>query len=118
MIAIAVLVFFAVVVVPELCYAFASFDRHYFGYFHEPEPYYAKTTANQKYYSEHNIPFVTAADIRMNYERAAWNRSKGLPLHFELDHKQHYTFTYGVKKIYNMLPSVPSVGIKSGHRRL
>ena len=67
-ITIAVLAFVAVYVVPEMCYALACFDRHYFGWLHEPEPYYAKTTANQKFYSEHNIPFVTSADIKLNYE--------------------------------------------------
>lgn len=42
---------FCVYVLPELCYAFACMDRHLAGIFHEPEPYYARTTANQKYYS-------------------------------------------------------------------
>ena len=45
-ISIMVLTFIAVVVLPEACYAFSTLDRHFFGYFHEREPIYAKTTAN------------------------------------------------------------------------
>ena len=78
---------FCVFVLPELCYAFACMDRHYFGYFHEPEPYYAKTTANQKYYSENNIPFKTSDDIRRDYEGVKHNKSLGLPAFYEIEHK-------------------------------
>lgn len=41
-----VLAFISVVVLPEVCYAFSAIDRHFFGYLHEREPIYAKTTAN------------------------------------------------------------------------
>ena len=82
-----VLVFFLVYVLPQLCYAATAFDRHYFGYFHELEPVYAKTTANQKYYAEHNIPYVTSADIKKEYRMVRLNRTKGLPAHYEVNHK-------------------------------
>jgi len=91
-----ILSFIAVFILPTCCYALASADRHYFGYFHEREPIYAKTTANQKYYAENNIPYVTSADIKKEQERIRFNRSLGRPLHYELNHKQHYTFTNGV----------------------
>lgn len=41
-----VLSFICVFVLPTFCYAFATLDRHFVGYFHEREPIYAKTTAN------------------------------------------------------------------------
>lgn len=86
-ISIMLLSFITVIVIPEICYAINVVDRHYFGYYFEREPIYAKTTANQKYYSEHNIPYVTSADIKKDYERIRFNRSKGLPVHYELNHK-------------------------------
>lgn len=107
-----ILAFFLVQILPSLCYAAAAFDRHHFGFFHEREPVFAKTTANQKYYAEHGIPYVTAADINNDYRMVAKNKSKGLPAHYELNHKQHYTFTNGVKKIYRSLPSLPLQGLR------
>lgn len=111
-ISLVVLSYFIVYILPQLCYAAAAFDRHYFGYFHDREPIYAKTTANQKYYAEHNIPYVTSADINKEYELIRRNRSKGLPAHYEINHKQHYTFTNGVKKIYRNLPTLPIQGLR------
>jgi len=108
---------FCVFVVPEICYAFSAIDRHYFGFFDEKEPIYAKTTANQRYYAEKGIPFVTADDIKRDYELVNFNRSLGLPVHYELKHKQHYTFTNGVKRIYNKLPSI-NVPVPGLSRRL
>ena len=78
---------FIVYVLPQLCYTFAAFDRHHFGYFHELEPIFAKTTANQKYYAENNIPYVTSDDINKEYEKIRLNRTLGLPTHYELNHK-------------------------------
>lgn len=91
-IALVALCFFVVQILPQLCYQAAAFDRHFFGYFHDLEPIYAKTTASQKYHAENNIPYVTAADIQKEYEMIRFNRSKGLPTHYEINHKQHYTF--------------------------
>ena len=87
MISILVFTFFVTLVLPELCYSFAAMDRHYFGYFHEPEPYHAKTTANEKYYAENNIPYVTSRDIHKHYEIVRHNRSKGLPTDYEINHR-------------------------------
>ena len=114
MIALVILSLFIVYVIPQICYTFAAFDRHHFGYFHDLEPIYAVTTANQKYYSENNIPYVTSADIKKEYEKIAFNRSLGLATHYEINHKQHYTFSNGVKKIYNKMPTMT---IPAGLRR-
>ena len=83
---------FLVCVLPTLCYAVAVFDRHYFGIFHEPEPVFAKTTANKKYYSSRNITFNTPDDINRDHDMVRYNKSIGLPAKYEILHKQHYTF--------------------------
>ena len=84
----AILTMFALVfIVPTLCYTVAMFDRHYFGIFHEPEPVLAKTTANKKYYTKMNIPFKTSDDINRDHEMVRYNKSIGLPAHYELEHK-------------------------------
>ena len=46
LIALVTMMIFAVYIVPFACYSFSVVDRHLVGYFHEPEPVYAKTTAN------------------------------------------------------------------------
>jgi len=91
--------FALVFIVPTLCYTVAMFDRQYFGIFHESEPVLAKTTANKKYYSANNIPFKTSDDVNRDHEMVRYNRSLGLPAHYELEHKQFYTFSNGIKKI-------------------
>ena len=91
---------FAVFILPTICYTAAMMDRHYLGWFHEPEPVLAKTTANKKYYISKNITFKTSADIKREHDEVRYNKSIGLPAFYEIEHKQHYTFTNGVKKIY------------------
>lgn len=104
--------FFVVQILPQLCYQAAAFDRHFLGYFHQLEPIYAKTTANQKYYAENNIPYVTSADIQKEYEMIRYNRSKGLQTHYEINHKQHFTFQNGVNKIYQKMPEIAVFGLR------
>lgn len=62
-----------------------------------------KQLPKKKYYISKNITFVTSDDINREYEMVRYNKSLGLPARYEVEHKQHYTFTNGVKKIYNGL---------------
>jgi hypothetical protein len=50
---------FVVFVLPYLLYAWSVIDKHYFGWFHEPKPFFAKTTDEKMYYSAHGLPFMT-----------------------------------------------------------
>lgn len=98
-----VIAILAVWVIPHLTYVFFAFDRHYFGWFDKLEPRPAFTTVRQRYYAEHGIPYVTSQNVTDEYRSVAMNRSLGLPAHFEINHKQHYTFTNGVKKVGDKL---------------
>mmetsp|Transcript_33602 Transcript_33602/g.51745 ORF Transcript_33602/g.51745 Transcript_33602/m.51745 type:complete len:156 (-) Transcript_33602:2293-2760(-) len=55
----AIFIMFCTHVAPYLAYTFHAVDRHYFGFFNEREPLLAKTTSQETFYKEHDIPYRT-----------------------------------------------------------
>lgn len=62
-IALALITILAFYVIPYMAYVFHAVDRHYFGYFNDREPRLALTTAKEKYFKDHNIPYKTISDV-------------------------------------------------------
>jgi hypothetical protein len=74
-----VIFFTAFYIIPYLAYVFYAFDRHYYGYFNEREPRLALTTAQKKFYEEHNIPYKTVQDVEKERKKDQYLEAQGLP---------------------------------------
>jgi hypothetical protein len=75
--------FFTVFLLPYLMYSGQVIDRHYFGWFHELKPMFAKTTVEKEYYGDNGIPFMTIHDIYAERDHYHRRLAKGYPSYFE-----------------------------------
>ena len=97
---------FTVFMLPYLLYAWSVVDKNYFGWFHEPNAIFAKTTDEKMYYLSEGIPFVTIQDIYAERDHHHRRLAKGHPTFYQIYKQELYDWVWtklSIKPVGRML---------------